>query len=102
MEMKIWKFPFEINPGYIEIEMPNGAEILHVYYQSKTTCLWAIVNPENPPVTRVFKVYGTGHPIDTLEGLNYIDTIHNPFYRLVWHLFEVNPSNHKENKKCST
>ena len=48
--MEIWKFPFEIGAEYIEIEMPSGAEILHVFYQGKTTCLWAIVNPKNPPI----------------------------------------------------
>ncbi len=89
--MEIWKFPFEIGAEYIEIEMPAGSKILHVFYQGKTTCFWAVVNPENTQVTRKFKVYGTGHYIDTLDGLNYIDTIYNPYYRLVWHIFEVSP-----------
>ena len=51
------------------------------------------MNPKNPPITSVFKVIGTGHVKKTFVGLSYIGTVHNPYYKLVWHLFEVNLPN---------
>jgi hypothetical protein len=54
---------------------------------------WALANVE-PPVTRYFRVYGTGHP--TPRDAVYVgtavilsETTFSDFGQLVWHLFEL-------------
>lgn len=88
---RIYKYPIELIEVQ-DVELPAGAEILHVAFQqlSQQFCLWAIVDPETTQiVSRTIKIYGTGHPlkIDTPDQtLNYLGSIQDePF---VWHIFE--------------
>ena len=59
--MTVFKYvlPIEDNPT---ISMPQGAQLLHVADQYGALCVWALVNPEAPPMHRRFRVAGTGHP----------------------------------------
>ncbi len=41
----IWKFPFELQ-AIIEVEMPEGAEVLSVQSQFNEPMMWAFVNPD--------------------------------------------------------
>ena len=110
---KIFKYPIDVK-DLVEIEMPQGARILAVQVQERqevfkgtmtgltgeavpltaygprdeTVCLWAMSNTdESHKVRRMFRIYGTGRPIDEdPANLNYIGTIQTgPF---VWHVFE--------------
>jgi len=89
----IWKFPFEIK-DHVEIEMPKGAKPLCVKTQGdslanliyRRSCLWCLVDPDNPKVTRSFELRGTGHTFDGSEG-DYIGTLHMAEDQLVYHLF---------------
>jgi hypothetical protein len=98
----IWKYEFEISDRQ-EIRMPNGAEILSVQVQQSTfrPCMWVLVDPaaSDGTVTRRFRVFGTGHPIEAgainsssvvkMAGdLNYIGTFQVAGKSLVFHLFE--------------
>lgn len=94
-----------------EIEMPQGARILAVQVQvgqevtevnvghgfgpakaygrtTETVCLWAMSNTdESPKVRRMFRVYGTGRPIEEDPAeLDYIGTVQTGSF--VWHVFE--------------
>ena len=78
MKRTIWKFPFAIDDE-VEIEMPHGAEVLHVDVQNGQPCMWAIVNPDEPRETwRTYKfsVFGTGHPLPDLEPDKPLDRVH--------------------------
>jgi hypothetical protein len=84
--MKIYKYTLETTDVQ-EIPMPEGAEILTVQMQFDEPQLWALVNPDNPPVTRVIETIGTGNPIREAER-NYIGTYQLQGGRLVFHVFE--------------
>lgn len=65
--------------------MPEGAKILSVGNQRGNLCLWAMVDPTNPGVFRIFEMIGTGYPLSDV-GLQFIGTVViEPF---VWHVFE--------------
>ena len=87
--MKIWKFSFETQ-NYIQIVMPAGAQSLTVQTQGNTPCLWALVDENNPPVVRIFRIYGTGHAIPGEVGA-YVGTYQLDGGALVFHMFEIMP-----------
>lgn len=85
--MVIWKFELA-TISLQRIFMPRDAEILSVGNQNGITCLWAMVNPNNPQQERVIEIIGTGNPIDVGMGTKrkFIGTVMSgPF---VWHVFE--------------
>lgn len=85
----IWKFPLKIT-GVQAVEMPKGAKILTVQMQHDEMCIWAIVNPDVEKQKRLFRVIGTGHPIESkgIEALEYIGSVQQSDL-FVWHLYEV-------------
>jgi DNA-directed RNA polymerase subunit RPC12/RpoP len=85
-ERKIFKYPLAIDDE-IEISMPEGSEILAVHTQMERPCIWAIVDPDAPLITRRLCIRGTGHTFKGNEG-KYIGTcqVDNEF--LVFHVFE--------------
>lgn len=83
---KVFKYPFPI--GAFNLEMPNGAKILHVGIQGHTPCLWAEVSPDDQHELRRFIVHGTGHPIME-DGRKHIETFLDGSF--VWHLYEMTP-----------
>ena len=87
MNRSIWKFPFATTDSF-EISMPKAAFILDVQVQEHHPCLWALVNVEAPMVTRHFRVYGTGQPLNHAPGM-YIGTYQDHGGALVFHMFEV-------------
>jgi len=94
MSYKIYKYVFKLDDNF-QVAMPGpGAKILKIGKQPGhphgVYCMWALVLADSPLVERRFKVYGTGHEIESLIGppsLHYIDSIIDDFY--VWHFFEV-------------
>jgi len=98
----------------LEVEMPQGSRILAVQVQERqevfkgtmtgltgeavpitafgprdeTVCLWAMSNTdESRKVRRMFRVYGTGRPIEEDPAdLDYIGTVQTG--PVVWHVFE--------------
>ena len=84
----IWKFPLRVDDEQI-VSMPDNAHILCVQAQSGTPCLWALVNPDNPPRDRKILIAGTGHTREDLDGLvNYIGTFQMYAGDLIFHVFE--------------
>ncbi|MFH1110959.1 MAG: hypothetical protein V1790_17435 [Planctomycetota bacterium] len=85
----VYKYPLEIG-GFLEVEMPRGAIILSVQAQWEVICLWVLVDLEDAPEKRYFRVAGTGHPINH-PVKQFIGTVQLLRGTLVFHVFEVEP-----------
>lgn len=87
---RIFKYVFSITDDIV-ISMPKGAQILDVQMQHGNPCIWALVTQANPIVERVFRLAGTGHPIESsdVDKYTYIGTFQMRDGALVFHLFEV-------------
>lgn len=84
----ISKFTFQV---YIEVMLPVGAQILHVYRQDSDICVWVLVDTaEKLRTLRRFRALGAGL-IHTDENLSYIGTIHFSGGYPTLHVFEVIP-----------
>lgn len=86
MEKQIWKYAVEVKDNQ-SIAMPSGATILSIQEQHDQIQMWVLVDPKLPQEERKFKIYGTGHTIQYLANMKFIQTIpmNNGF---VWHVFE--------------
>ncbi len=85
----IWKYPVPVQDEFT-VEMPSGAEVLSVQVQETQVCMWVLVDPndvDDAKVKRIFRIYGTGHPIpENISREQFIGTWQHP--GLVFHLFE--------------
>lgn len=70
------------------IDLPFGAEVLHVREQNGVGCIWVRVQTDIPKEPVKFHVVGTGHPCDP-SWLYHGTYIINSF---VWHVFEETPA----------
>jgi hypothetical protein len=82
----IFKYPLYI-ADYVSIEMPRGAEILHVAVQGNQPCIWALVDAEADLEVREFNCYGTGHPVSSVPA-KHIGSLILHGGALVFHVFE--------------
>ncbi len=83
----IWKFPLLL--GRRVIEMPRHARVLTVQVQHGTPYLWVLVNPDAATAPRIFRVFGTGHPVEFPEDDgDYVGTFQLQGGALVFHVFE--------------
>lgn len=81
---KVYKYKLkETRTG---IEMPEGAQVLHVGEQGWGCYLWALVDPTKPTVERRFFIVGTGADFDCNTSVHH-GTIQAQ-NGLVWHVFE--------------
>lgn len=88
MRKTIWKFPISHHP--LPTLIPEGGEILSAQDQSRTICVWALVDPEAALKPRDIRIFGTGSLLNVPERAKFIGTVQQgPF---VWHVFEV-PTN---------
>jgi len=84
----IWKYELDI-VGHQTLMIPAGGIVLSVQIQKGVACIWVLVNPEKEKVERKFAIFGTGHPITTVNsGRNFIGTIQIDGGNLVFHVFE--------------
>jgi len=58
----VLKFPINVSDR-VELEMPRGAQLLHVGMARAKPCLWALVDETSPPVLRRFRLTATAEPI---------------------------------------
>jgi hypothetical protein len=66
--------------------MQRGARLLTAAMQNGALMVWAEVRPDEPKVTRVFYIRGTGHPMGAAAGRPHVGTV---FIRdLVFHVFD--------------
>ena len=86
---KVYKYDVPLQDEF-ELELPRDAEILSFQCQHDTPCIWALVEPRNPPIKRRFRFSGTGHDItQDPENLEFIGTAQMQGGMLIWHLFEI-------------
>jgi len=79
----VWKYSLFM--GLTEVDLPVGAEFLHVAEQGGIPQMWVLIDPEAPKETRQFEIRGTGSPVE--EQRTWLGTWQSPPY--VWHLFEI-------------
>lgn len=88
MKKQIWKYQLVIDDDQ-HLRIPKGGEVLSIQVQHDVPCLWVLVEPEEEKETRVFDMYGTGHPIDCDDvERKFIGTFQSPTGMLVFHVFE--------------
>jgi len=90
MSETIWKYQLRIADKQ-EVEIPELSIFAHLEKDPVlpgTINVWMLVVPESRMVMKVFRFYGTGHPISQ-ELQEYLGTVREGG---VWHLFvdEVN------------
>lgn len=81
---RVYKYSLQLGLGSQQVEMPHGANIVHVHAQNERPVLWAEVNTSAPVVRRTFTVVSTGQ--DVPVGWAYIGTVHIGWK--VWHVYE--------------
>lgn len=93
MPKTIWKFELKVDDDQV-VKMPKNAGILSVQTQANrhsplkaSLCVWALVDPSAELCDVHFKVKGTGHPCDDLNGFKYIGTVQFHDGQLVFHVF---------------
>lgn len=87
--LAVWKFPVRFN-DLTDVEMPDGAKILHVNDQYGVLCIWALVDPQQKKEIRQFRLAGTGHPISMpADKLIHVGSYLTAGGQLVFHLFEI-------------
>lgn len=85
----IWKYP--LNVGSQTIELPRGADLLHIAEQHGCLTLWARVAPTAPLVTRNVLVVGTGGAPRVTGRCSYVGTaaLCTVGGDYVWHAFDL-------------
>lgn len=89
MPRAVHKFGLDRILVYGSIDLPKGAQILHIETQPLTgePQLWALVDTSAPLEPFGIVVRGTGHTFDGTEG-RHLGTALMDGGRLVWHFFE--------------
>lgn len=92
MSHTIWKQAIEITHQQL-VQLPAGAQIMHVDMQSGIPCIWFMVNTLGMSSFREgrhIRCYGTGHDIiEDPKQLTHLSTVMDGSY--VWHFFEYKP-----------
>jgi hypothetical protein len=70
----------------VELSLPVGAQVLCVQTQDGVPCLWVLVDPDETPEMRAFRIYATGQPIDGYPG-EYVGTVQSLEGQFVFHVF---------------
>jgi hypothetical protein len=84
---RILKFE-AIIPNPLELDLPEGSEVLTLQLQNGVPCLWVLCNDTaQPSETRRFEWFGTGQYLAPAEYA-YVGTCQFYEGRLVLHLFE--------------
>lgn len=81
---------YKYNVGIVSLQqiyMFQGAEILSVQFQDGILCMWAMVDPDMPKVSREIAVIGTGHLFDNHKFKVYLGSVQDSTY--VWHIFDL-------------
>jgi hypothetical protein len=84
--LKIYKYELACNNGVVQpLRLSTQHKFLSVQLQSGKICLWVLENTDTTITTIPIHTFGTGWPIETVVGLEYIGTVQEG--RLVWHIF---------------
>ena len=84
----VFKYEIPLIAAVIELQIPDNYAICDINNQGDSIFIWALVDVHAPLVINKFKIFGTGHKIDDVEGLYFLKTVHMP-NGLVWHIFSI-------------
>ena len=84
---EVWKFYIGVNDR-VTVHMPRGAKLLTIQTQGDEPHIWALCDPRAPLESRIFRTFGTGHPIPG-DVRNYVGSYPHSGGALVLHVFEV-------------
>jgi hypothetical protein len=71
----VQKFPLNVSDR-MELEMPLGAQLLHLAIVKARPCLWALVDENRPRVLRRFRLTATSEPIpDHLPDWKFVGSV---------------------------
>jgi hypothetical protein len=71
----VLRFPLDVSDR-VELDMPRGAQLLHVGMMRARPCLWALVDENSPRVRRRFRLTATSEPIpDHLPDWKFVGSI---------------------------
>ena len=86
--LTVYKYAIPFTDEF-KLRLPAGAQPLSAGEQHGEIQMWALVDPAAPSMERMFRLAGTGHPIDHAPGaLLFVGTVQLR-NGLVFHLFEV-------------
>ena len=86
-EMRIYKYKLGDYLDKSSVRLQMGAKILSVNKQNNEWFLWAMIDPyETKMEERVIRMAGTGHTLENVRSLEYLNTVLDGIY--VWHFFE--------------
>ena len=92
----IWKYTIPVLDIF-SLELPQGAKILTVQEQHGNPQIWVLVNSDKTLETRIFRLVGTGHPIEIEDSkLEYIGTVQVVGGSFIGHLFEIRDKEEEE------
>ena len=81
--MRIWKYPLFLC-DWQQVDLPEGAEAVHLQFQGELVNLWAMVDVKQPKITMDVYRIATGETIPARA--TYIGTVVMPD-GIVWHYF---------------
>lgn len=88
MTKHIYKYRLRLEL-YAQVEMFEGAKIIHFGNQYEEPTIWAEVDIDKSVVIRELRIVGTGQSLPVEEKLSYIGTAIFTGGTFVWHLYEV-------------
>lgn len=83
---KVWKYEIPAVDEF-QLELPGAHKPLYVAIQNGVPCLWVLVEPDAPIVSRGFRLAGTGHEINGFA--DYVGSFQLRGGALVFHLFAL-------------
>lgn len=86
---QVWKYALDLSPTVQRIDMPAGAEILHVADQGRNIQMWALVELDRQPEARFFAAIKTGQNINPKFEWEYAGTALTHINEFAWHVFEM-------------
>lgn len=83
----IHKFQLPVESQF-SLRVPQGARQLSIQMQGDQPTMWAVVDTDAPPQMRDYVMYGTGHDIEMVNGMQYVGTV-QLVSGLVFHYFQL-------------
>lgn len=78
-------YKFQVVDGVLVVDLPASAKVIRFAKQGFSLFVWVELNSTEPGVRRVFRVVGTGMPIDDEE----IHVGSCEAESFIWHLYEM-------------
>jgi hypothetical protein len=89
MNDRIYKYPLNLTDRPKQtIDLPAGAEVIHVGVQYEVIYVWAIVDVSQRMQPRDFAVLSTGYASFDRSTMKHVGSVIMHQGSLVWHVFE--------------